>query len=236
MRCAVIGRGPVGRFLGARLGLEPLSRDQLPPSETDLVFLAVPDRAIAEQAVRLRAAGGWTLVHCSGATALTKLGEGSGAVWHPMRAFADAPQPPPNLGGCVVGLRGDSSAVDWLEKQTQRWGGQGVRLDEEQAVKVHAACCFAAGFCASVAGHAAQIFAEAGLTTEQANQAVLRLSESAIASLLAGQGITGPAPRGDLQTIEAHLRELQARAELYKSLTLSMAAHAPISDRIKAAL
>ena len=236
MRGAVIGRGPVGRFLSARLGLEPLSRDQLPPSETDLVFLAVPDRAIAEQAIRLRAAGAWALVHCSGATALAALGEGASAVWHPMRAFADAPHPPENLGNCVIGLRGQESLVAWLEMQTQQWGGQPVRLDEDQAVRVHAACCFAAGFCASVAGHAAQIFAEAGLSAEQANQAVARLSESAIAALLAGQGITGPAPRGDLETIEAHLQQLQGRADLYKSLTLSMTAHAPISDRIKAAL
>ena len=146
MRCAVVGCGPVGRFLGARLGVEPLHRDQWPLGQVDLVFLAVPDRCIADQAARLRQAGDWALVHCSGATPRAALGDGASAVWHPMRAFAADAQPPTDLANCVVGLRGDAALLAWLESQTQAWGGQPVMVDEEQAIRVHAACCFAAGF------------------------------------------------------------------------------------------
>jgi predicted short-subunit dehydrogenase-like oxidoreductase (DUF2520 family) len=236
VRCAVVGAGPVGRFLGARLGVEPLRRHGLPPDDVELVFLAVPDRVITEQASRLRDLGNWALVHCSGATALSALGQDAAAVWHPMRAFADNLTPPTGLDYAVVGLRGEASIVAWLEFQTRSWGGQPVRLAEDQAVRVHAACCFAAGFCASIAGHAAQIFTEAGLTTDEANLAVAGLSDSAIASMLAGQGLTGPALRGDHQTVASHLRQLEGRAELYRSLTLSMTAHATLSDPVKALL
>ena len=81
-----------------------------------------------------------------------------------------------------------------------------------------------------------QIFAQAGLSVDQARQAVEALSASAITAMLSGQGLTGPALRDDLETIQAHLQQLETRGELYRALTKSMAAHAVVSDRIRAGL
>ena len=221
MRCAVVGRGPVGRFLAERLGIRPLGRDAVPAADVALVFIAVSDRYIAAQATRLRALGSWALVHCSGATPLSALGDGVSAVWHPMRAFAT---PTVGLDGAVVGLRGESSIVDWLAARSFEWGGEPVVVDEDQAAKVHAACCFAAGFCAAVAAQAETLFAQAGLPKSAAKRAVAGLSQSAISALLNGDGLTGPARRGDAQSVAAHLEVLDAQsAELYRRLTLLMA-------------
>lgn len=221
MRCAVVGRGPVGRFLAERLSLQPLRRDAVPAPGVELVFIAVSDRYIAAQAQRLRSLGSWALVHCSGATPLSALGDGPSAVWHPMRAFAT---PTADLGGAVVGLRGEASLVDWLVERSLDWGGEPVAIEEDQAVKVHAACCFAAGFCAAVAAQAEMVFAQAGLPNSAAKRAVAGLSQSAISAMLNGDGLTGPASRGDAQSVAAHLEVLDERSgELYRRLTRLMA-------------
>jgi predicted short-subunit dehydrogenase-like oxidoreductase (DUF2520 family) len=138
-----------------------------------------------------------------------------------MRAFA---APFADLGGAIVGLRGEASLVDWLAKRSLEWGGEPVVIDEAQAVKTHAACCFAAGFCAAVAAQAETIFAQTGLPSSAAKRAVAELSQSAISGMLNGDGLTGPAPRGDAQSVAAHLGVLDEQsAELYRRLTRLMA-------------
>ncbi len=236
MRTAVIGKGPVGRFVASRLGVTPLGRDVLPASDIQVVVLAVPDRAIAALAARLRQHGQWTLVHCSGACSLRDLAGGPAAVWHPMRAFTSTDSVPNDLDGAVVGLRGDSDVVRWLEQQTLMWGGVPVCIAEDQAVAIHAACCFAAGFTASVAAHAQTLMESSGLSRDHARRAVECLSSSAMTQALQGLGLTGPAIRGDLNTLEAHLEVLGPLAPLYRALSLSMDTHHPLDSRIKARL
>ena len=233
MRAAVIGQGPVGRFLAQRFDVQALGRDETPSTDLDVVFLAVPDDAIAHLASSLRSQGSWALVHCSGACPLSALSSGAGAVWHPMSAFTRSSAVPDDLGGAVVGLRGDDTLVTWLEAQTLSWGGQPVRIDEDQAILIHAACCFAAGFTASVAVHAQRLMESAGLTPNQTQAAVARLSSGAIEQALQGAGLTGPAVRGDLSTVRAHLDALGSLAALYRQLSLSIAAHQPLDARIE---
>ena len=233
MRAAVIGCGPVGRFVAARLGVTPLGRDVLPSDDVQVVVLAVPDRSIADLAVHLRKHGEWALIHCSGACSLADLGNGAAAVWHPMRAFASADVIPPSLDGAIVGLRGDEHLVAWLRQQTIAWGGVPVSIAEEHAVNIHAACCFAAGFIASVAAHAQTLMVSSGLSDEEARQAIECLSSSAIKQVLGGLGLTGPAVRGDLVTLEAHLGVLGPLANLYRELSLSMGAHHELDSRIE---
>ena len=233
MRTAVIGRGPVGRFLANRLGINPLGREVLPSAEVDVVFLAVPDRSIAELAVHLRRHGDWALIHCSGASALSELASGPAAVWHPMRAFSSIDSVPSTLGGAIVGLRGDPHLVEWLEDVTKSWGGVPVSISEDQAVRVHAACCFAAGFTASVAADAQALMMASGLSSDHARQAVESLSSSAISQMLQGQGLTGPAIRGDLNTLEAHLDQLGPLARFYRELSMSMDRHHPLDSMVK---
>ncbi len=233
MRTAIIGNGPVGQFLAQRFGVEPLDRGVLPAHQTEVVFLAVPDDAIAHLASELRDQGEWALVHCSGAKSLADLGAGGAAVWHPMRAFPRSCEIAADLHGAVVGLRGDPELVSWLEAETRAWAGEPVRIDEEHAVMIHAACCFAAGLSASVALHAQRLMESAGMTSDQARTAVTRLGSGAVEQGLQGKGLTGPAVRGDLETIRAHLAELGPLAELYRHLTLSLAAHQALDPEVE---
>ena len=233
MHSAVIGNGPVGQFLAQRFDVESLGRGALPDHRAQVVFLAVPDDAIARLAGELRAQGSWALVHCSGAKPLADLGEGRAAVWHPMRAFSRSSGIPSDLQGAVVGLRGDLELVNWLEHETLAWAGEPVRIGEEHAVIIHAACCFAAGLSASVAVHAQRLMESAGMTSHQALTAVTRLNSGAVEQGLLGEGMTGPAVRGDLETVRAHLAELGSLTELYRHLTLSLAAHQALDQGVE---
>ena len=78
MRLGLVGRGPVGRFLAARLDPECWTgRELLLAEGLDGVILAVPDAAIEATASAVVERFGTTaLIHCSGATPLSALAAG----------------------------------------------------------------------------------------------------------------------------------------------------------------
>jgi predicted short-subunit dehydrogenase-like oxidoreductase (DUF2520 family) len=233
MRAGVVGSGPVGRFLAARLdlrrGVDWAGRHQALSPGSDLIFLAVPDAAIAVVATNLRSRTDAALVHCSGATSLAALGPGRSAVWHPMRAFPKQGLVA-DLDGAVVGLRGDEDVCNWLAQQTSNWGGEAQRIDEEDALLAHAGCCFAAGFCAVMVLEAMALLEQAGLSADAAKRAAAGLSATAVRAALDGHGLTGPALRGDVDTMRAHLSILGPRVALYRSLTDAVGRHGEIAD------
>ena len=215
MRLGLVGRGPVGRFLAARLDPECWTGRELRLSQgLDGVILAVPDTAIeaTAQAV-VDAVGSTALIHCSGATPLAALAAAQhAAVWHPMRPFP-AGEHVERLD-CVVGLRGDPVWVERLAAWSQAWGGKPVPLAEDQALRVHLACCYAAGATALMTALARLHFLAAGIDAQHMKQAIRGLSYPALEAVLdhGAQAITGPARRGDDAVLAAH-RELQAPAE-----------------------
>lgn len=215
MRLGLVGRGPVGRYLAARL--EPAfwtGRELLLADGLDGVILAVPDGAIASTAEQvLQRFQPRALIHCSGATALDALGhESERAVWHPMRPFPVGEHI--ETLDCVVGLRGDAQWVDRLDTWSRAWGGSPVGLSEDQALRVHLACCYAAGATALMTTLARQHFLTAGLEPEAMKQAIRGLSVPALEAVLdhGAQAITGPARRADDAVMGAH-RQLQDGAE-----------------------
>lgn len=222
MRLGLVGRGPVGRFLARQL--EPVDwtgSDLNLSADLDAVILAVPDAAIASCAQRVwRQAEPRALIHCSGATPLTALDPCPiQAVWHPMRPFP-AGETVDSLE-CVVGLRGDGDWVRRLESWSRTWGGTPVTLAEDQALRVHLACCYAAGATALMTSLARAHFLAAGLEPAQAKGAIRGLSLPAMEAVLerGAQAITGPARRADHEVLDSHAQlQSSAEAELYRSM------------------
>src|SRR5207249_7229082 len=88
LRCAVVGRGRMGRALSAALGLDaPLGRGA-DTSDADVVLLAVPDGEIAAAAAAV--APGRLVGHLSGATTLAPLAPHEAFSLHPLMTVSGA--------------------------------------------------------------------------------------------------------------------------------------------------
>ena len=185
---------------------------------TDLIFITVPDGAIAETAGQLADAAASTpagdlsgklVCHASGALtsgevdACRKAGAACASV-HPLCAVPDVPtsaDAPDRLAGMFFTLEGDQAAVD----------AAGALLDA--AGNPH--CTIAAD---------AKV--RCGFTPEQALQAAGPLFTgncAAIAQKGPQNALSGPIERNDLETVRKHLAALDGQArETYATLSLSV--------------
>jgi predicted short-subunit dehydrogenase-like oxidoreductase (DUF2520 family) len=194
------------------------------PPDAEAVFLAVPDRVVAEVAASLRARPAQLAVHLAGALSLKALAPARrrGSL-HPLRAFArNAPE---DFRGAAAGIAGsDAAARAQLAELARRLGMTPIAASETARSLYHAAAVLAAGAQVALFAEAVSAFRKAtGATAARARAALLPL---ALGALQRGV-ITGPAVRGDAQTIAAHRKALRKRQRaLYDLLTEAMLEHA----------
>src|SRR5204862_8360431 len=87
----------------------------------DIVFLTVPDDAIAAVASSIMWRAGSACVHCSGAADLDVLRKAvaDGALaggFHPLHMFGEAGKPAGALAGCAIALTGSDALVQRLAR------------------------------------------------------------------------------------------------------------------------
>ena len=102
-------------------------------------------------------------------------------------------------------------------------GGRAVFLEAESVPLYHAGAVLASNYVVALADMAQRLLVTAGVPQEQALPALIPLLSSVVQNLaqvgLPG-ALTGPVERGDVSSVEQHLRTLEARApellELYR--------------------
>src|SRR4051794_9246279 len=223
----VLGPGRVGRALAARLSAGGhsvhLGRDPGLAGGCDVVFLCVPDRAVAEVAAQMPE-GPW-LVHCAGALPLAALGEHRRALSiHPLMTFREDGDPSQLDGAFAAVTARDAEGAAVGEALAPELRGRPFPLADEQRVLYHAAAVLASNSLPVVVDAAVRCAGLAGIDPDTARRAlaplVLRSAENALAGLPGG-GLTGPVARGDAPTVESHLDALAgepALAALYRAL------------------
>ncbi len=202
----------------------------------DLIFLTVPDDALAEVAASYAWRAGQVVAHCSGALGIDVLApaEALGAHiggLHPLQTFP-AGLPPEEAAvrfrGIVCGIEGDLAASDRLEAVARDLGARIVRLEGVDRAAYHAAAVLAGNDVVALAVAAARAWARAGLPIERAREALaplIRASADGIGELPLDQALTGPIARGDVATVERHLDALAGDPpllELYRRLALEL--------------
>jgi predicted short-subunit dehydrogenase-like oxidoreductase (DUF2520 family) len=256
-RIGFIGAGRVGTALGvafSRAGWEVTgvaSRDEarrerfhsLVPTarafaelpnvldEADLIFLTVPDDAIAGAAESLHLYSGQALVHTSGALPAAILAPAMAAgttkaSFHPLVAFADIDRALEALVGATVALEGDESLLPVLADLAESVGANPVRLPEGGKAAYHAAAMMAAGGLIGLLDGIAQVAQLAGLDEQRALAVYLPLARQALANaerLGVDAALTGPFLRGDAGTVTNHLMELSRSAPDALALYLAVA-------------
>jgi predicted short-subunit dehydrogenase-like oxidoreductase (DUF2520 family) len=179
----------------------------------DLVFLTVPDDAIAPAAASLAWPAGKWVVHASGATEVTALSaaRARGAVtggFHPLQTFADPSVALAGLRGCTVAIEAEGALETALEGMAAALGMRPIRLPPGARPLYHGAGSFAAPFVALMVEEAVRIWESFGVPREQALPALITLARGTL-DAAARDGIAGsfagPIARGDVGTIERHL-------------------------------
>jgi predicted short-subunit dehydrogenase-like oxidoreductase (DUF2520 family) len=243
------GRTRAAGWLGSRavMGL-----DELVSAGPELYLLTVPDHALPAVAQELAQAlsrarksqdptgerSGPVAAHTSGATSVSVLAdcEQAGAatlVFHPLQTFSDPATGRARFAGAAVALtpadgRADSAAGAMGFRLAHALGSRPFLLADAKRPLYHAAASVACNYLVTLEHHAHRLFVKAGLPEDDALSLFLPLVSATLENV-ARQGpihaLTGPLSRGDIHTIEAHIRALEADAPdllpLYRSLGLA---------------
>jgi predicted short-subunit dehydrogenase-like oxidoreductase (DUF2520 family) len=199
----------------------------------DLVFLTVPDAAIAPTCRSIAWEPRHLVVHCSGALGLDALAGvtaagGIAGCLHPLQSFPSRSPEPERLRGIFCGVEGAEPLAALLEQMVTGFGAQPFRLEGVDRTLYHAAAVFVSNHVVALASAAGRLWTLAGLPEPLARQALspLLLAASAnVAALELRDALTGPVARGDVATVEAHLRALAADPalrELYRALSAEL--------------
>jgi predicted short-subunit dehydrogenase-like oxidoreductase (DUF2520 family) len=174
----------------------------------DVLVIATPDDAIAAVAAAVTPCETTTVIHLSGSLGLDVLAPHQlRAGLHPLVPLPNAAVGAARLGsGVTFAVAGAPAArlmVDSL-------GGRTVEVSDGQRTAYHAAACIAANHVVALLGQVERVAAAAGLDLE----AFLPLTRAAVDDVEAlgpRRALTGPAVRGDWDTLSRHLDALPAR-------------------------
>lgn len=188
--------------------------------DADLVFLTVPDDAIAEIAANLHLYSGQALVHTSGALPASVLAPAmaagtSAGSFHPLVAFAEHEQALADLRGSTVAVEGDATLLPLLAELAESIGSRPVTLPEGGKTAYHAAAMMAAGGLVGLFETIATVARGAGLDERTAVAVYAPLARQALANaerLGVDAALTGPLLRGDVGTLRGHLETLATHA------------------------
>ncbi len=228
------------RFCALVPGTRAVASPAAISDEVDLIFVTVPDDALADVAAQLRLYAGQAAVHTSGALGAGVLepamaaGTATGS-FHPLVAFADLDAALAALPGATVALEGSEELLALLAELAADIGAQPVRLPPGGKQAYHAAAVLAAGGFVGLLDAIAEAARGAGLDEAGALAIYGPLIRGSLANaerLGVEAALTGPFVRGDEGTVRGHLGALARLAPgalpVYRALAqreLAMAVH-----------
>jgi predicted short-subunit dehydrogenase-like oxidoreductase (DUF2520 family) len=190
--------------VGGYRSLGAWGRDRSPVDAArgvDILFIATPDDVVAEVAAQVRPVATTAVIHLSGSLGLDVLaGHARRGSLHPL-----VPLPTPAIGaerlrsGVTLTVAGDPVTRTVAEAL----GGHVVEVDDADRAAYHAAAVIAANHLVALMGQVERVAATAGLPLEAFAGLMRAASEDAFA-LGPRQALTGPAARGDWETVERH--------------------------------
>ncbi len=184
----------------------------------DLVFITTPDDAIARVCGEVHWRDGQSVVHCSGAHSTDLLEEArkAGATvgsFHPLQTFASADRAMENLPGSTFALEAQEPLSSTLKQLTVLLRGSFVELKPGDKALYHAAAVLSCNYLVTLVKLALDLWKDFGVSPRDATRALLPLlagTVNNIGSIGLPGCLTGPVARGDLDTIERHLKALKA--------------------------
>jgi len=214
----------LAKEVGARAVIDPQG------VRADVFWICVPDSEIARAARSLAGKIEWKrtiALHSSGAltsdglAVLRERGAAAASV-HPMMTFVRGSRP--SLAGVPFAIEGDASAVRWARRMVDDLGGQAYSIRKADKVAYHAWGTFASPLFTALLATTEQVAAIAGVDRKAARRRMIPILLQTLAnyaSFDAGDAFSGPIIRGDVDTVNQHLRVLRkvpAAEEVYAAL------------------
>ncbi|GAA1351959.1 Rossmann-like and DUF2520 domain-containing protein [Falsarthrobacter nasiphocae] len=219
----------------------------------ELVLFAVPDDALAPLVAGLAEGGhiraGQILVHTSGRQGISVFepARGLGAVGvavHPVMTFTGMSLDLARLQDAAFGVTADPVFLPIAQALAVEMGGEPVLIDEEDRPLYHAALAHASNHLTTIAGQSAALLARAGVEDPSRMLRPLMLASLENALAAGEDALTGPVARGDEDTLEVHVRALEALVDsdpgaedllgAYRELAVATARRALQAGRLRA--
>jgi predicted short-subunit dehydrogenase-like oxidoreductase (DUF2520 family) len=195
-------RSPIAELLEApRRDLTELA------DHADVLLIAVSDRAIGEVAAQIPETNA-ILFHASGSLTAVR----GGFSLHPLRSLPPVGVPS-DLRDALLVFEGNHRHV--AEEIAKNIGARFAAVDADEKALYHAAAVFGSNYVAAVLDIAERLMSRAGVG--DARPDLVALAHSAIRNWSAQEGpqrFTGPAARGDRETISKHLAALSNDPQL----------------------
>ena len=186
--------------------------------ESDVLFLTVPDGAIAqvweglkEMNIRQK-----VICHCSGVLSSEifsncAVQECSGCSIHPLLAVSSRRLPTQELSSAIFTIEGDEKAVGEIGALVRSCGNTVIPIRAEEKPRYHAAAVLASNLVLSLAAAAQEELVQCGFSEKEALAALAPLMQANTAHLSEQSledALTGPVERGDADTVRRHLTVL----------------------------
>jgi predicted short-subunit dehydrogenase-like oxidoreductase (DUF2520 family) len=201
----------------------PFLGDAEAAGRAGVVILGIPDDRIEPVCSALSEAGAFTrgaaVVHLSGATSLDGLAPArrAGATalsLHPLQTVPDVDAAIERLPGSAMAVTAHDDAGAVIgERLATDAGGRPFRLPDDSKPLYHTAAVFCSNYLVAVEGLAERLFRAAGL--DDPIELFAPLARATLDNVLEdgpAAVLTGPAARGDVNTIRRNLEALQAQA------------------------
>lgn len=200
-------------------------------SKVQVVWFCVPDSEIKNAANALAKTINWSetiALHSSGAltsdelSSLRKQGAAVASA-HPMMTFV--PGSHPSLTGVPFAIEGDRSAVRVARQIVRDLGGEAFSIRKSDKAAYHAWGTFASPLFTALLATTERIGVLAGIDRKTAKRRMIPILRQTLENYVelpeAGAAFSGPIIRGDVLTVQKHLRVLRknpAASEVYVAL------------------
>lgn len=190
--------------------------------EGNLVFLTVPDDSISEVVTSLPDTNA-LLIHCSGSTNLETIQsiKENVAIFYPLQTFTIGKLVP--FSHTPIFLEGKGESFENLRSLAQQLSAHVFTLSSEERLHLHLGAVFVSNFINQLLTITEEfILKEQNLSLKLYEPLLLQQIKKAL-DLGAQKSQTGPAKRGDIDTLRKHMKLLEQQPslhQLYKNMSL----------------
>ena len=201
-------------------------------AEADLYLISVSDNAVAEVAKSLVVPEGAVVAHTAGCCPIESLESHTHrAVFYPFQTFSVGRRVDFSKG--YIFLEGATDhALKVVEEVAHALTKNVLPADTARRAVIHLSGVFACNFANAMYSNAAEVLAEAGLPFDIVAPVIEETAKKACEVLNPAQTQTGPARRGDTETLNRHramLSESPLKREIYDKISEDICERTKIS-------